>query len=96
MGRKIRISARLWMNSLDALVTAAKQGAGIVRVSAMDGYHEPLPGHRSNIAKVPAGERFIAVAEPIHHNNRIYIQSFNQPVRPWYTKPLINFASSRT
>jgi DNA-binding transcriptional LysR family regulator len=30
--RKIRISARLWMNSLDALVTAAKQGAGIVRV----------------------------------------------------------------
>jgi DNA-binding transcriptional LysR family regulator len=32
MDRKIRISARLWMNSLDALVTAAKQGAGIVRV----------------------------------------------------------------
>jgi DNA-binding transcriptional LysR family regulator len=30
--RKIRISARLWVNSLDALVTAAKQGAGIVRV----------------------------------------------------------------
>lgn len=30
--RKIRISARLWMNSLDALVAAAKQGAGIVRV----------------------------------------------------------------
>jgi DNA-binding transcriptional LysR family regulator len=30
--RKIRISARLWMNSLDALVTAAKQGAGVVRV----------------------------------------------------------------
>jgi len=30
--RKIRISARLWMNSLDALIAAAKQGAGIVRV----------------------------------------------------------------
>ena len=30
--RKIRISARLWVNSLDALVTAAKQGVGIVRV----------------------------------------------------------------
>jgi DNA-binding transcriptional LysR family regulator len=30
--RKIRISPRLWVNSLDALVTAAKQGAGIVRV----------------------------------------------------------------
>jgi DNA-binding transcriptional LysR family regulator len=31
-GRKIRISGRLWMNSLDALATAAKAGAGIVRV----------------------------------------------------------------
>jgi len=31
-GRKIRISGRLWMNSLDALATAAKEGAGIVRV----------------------------------------------------------------
>jgi DNA-binding transcriptional LysR family regulator len=30
--RKIRISGRLWANSLDALVTAAKDGAGIVRV----------------------------------------------------------------
>jgi DNA-binding transcriptional LysR family regulator len=30
--RKIRISGRLWVNSLDALVTAAKEGAGIVRV----------------------------------------------------------------
>ena len=29
---KIRISGRLWVNSLDALVAAAKQGAGIVRV----------------------------------------------------------------
>ncbi|MFB9266245.1 LysR substrate-binding domain-containing protein [Bradyrhizobium erythrophlei] len=31
-GRKIRISGRLWMNSLDALVGAAKDGAHIVRV----------------------------------------------------------------
>jgi DNA-binding transcriptional LysR family regulator len=30
--RKIRISGRLWANSLDALVSAAKEGAGIVRV----------------------------------------------------------------
>jgi DNA-binding transcriptional LysR family regulator len=30
--RKIRISGRLWVNSLDALVTAAKDGVGIVRV----------------------------------------------------------------
>ncbi|MES5485679.1 LysR family transcriptional regulator [Bradyrhizobium sp. INPA03-11B] len=31
-GRKFRISGRLWMNSLDALVSAAREGAGIVRV----------------------------------------------------------------
>ncbi|WP_244069049.1 LysR family transcriptional regulator [Bradyrhizobium sp. Ce-3] len=30
-GRKFRISGRLWMNSLDALVGAARDGAGIVR-----------------------------------------------------------------
>ena len=31
-GRKFRISGRLWMNSLEALVAAARDGAGIVRV----------------------------------------------------------------
>lgn len=31
-GRKFRISGRLWMNSLEALVSAAREGAGIVRV----------------------------------------------------------------
>ncbi|QOZ30601.1 LysR family transcriptional regulator [Bradyrhizobium sp. CCBAU 53421] len=31
-GRKFRISGRLWMNSLDTLVAAARDGAGIVRV----------------------------------------------------------------
>lgn len=31
-GRKFRISGRLWMNSLEALVNAAREGAGIVRV----------------------------------------------------------------
>ena len=30
--RRIRIAGRLWVNSLDAVVSAAKQGAGIVRV----------------------------------------------------------------
>jgi DNA-binding transcriptional LysR family regulator len=30
--RRIRIASRLWVNSLDALVSAAKDGAGIVRV----------------------------------------------------------------
>ncbi|MHC2330785.1 LysR family transcriptional regulator [Bradyrhizobium sp. USDA 4454] len=33
-GRKFRISGRLWMNSLEALVAAARNGAGIVRVPA--------------------------------------------------------------
>jgi DNA-binding transcriptional LysR family regulator len=54
---KIRITARLWINSIDALVQAAKDGAGIVRVPswlvAADlaagrlqrilGAHEPAP-----------------------------------------------------
>jgi DNA-binding transcriptional LysR family regulator len=54
---KIRIAARLWINSIDALVQAAKDGAGIVRVPswlvAADlaagrlqrilGAHEPAP-----------------------------------------------------
>jgi DNA-binding transcriptional LysR family regulator len=30
--RRIRVAGRLWVNSLDALVSAAKEGAGIVRV----------------------------------------------------------------
>jgi DNA-binding transcriptional LysR family regulator len=30
--RRIRISGRLWVNSLDAVVSAAKEGAGIIRV----------------------------------------------------------------
>jgi DNA-binding transcriptional LysR family regulator len=30
--RRIRVTSRLWVNSLDALVSAAKEGAGIVRV----------------------------------------------------------------
>ncbi|ANW05071.1 hypothetical protein LMTR13_37985 [Bradyrhizobium icense] len=31
-GRKIRISGRLWMNSLDALAATAREGANIVRL----------------------------------------------------------------
>src|SRR5260370_37671594 len=30
--RRIRVSGRLWVNSLDAVVSAAKEGAGIIRV----------------------------------------------------------------
>jgi hypothetical protein len=40
-GRKIRISGRLWMNSLDALAAAAKEGAGIVRVPSLAGRGRP-------------------------------------------------------
>ena len=31
-GQRVRISGRLWVNSLDALATAAESGAGVVRV----------------------------------------------------------------
>jgi DNA-binding transcriptional LysR family regulator len=44
-GRKIRISGRLWMNSLDALATAAKEGAGIVRVPAWQAEADLAAGH---------------------------------------------------
>jgi DNA-binding transcriptional LysR family regulator len=44
-GRKIRISGRLWMNSLDALATAAKQGAGIVRVPSWQAEADLAAGH---------------------------------------------------
>jgi DNA-binding transcriptional LysR family regulator len=41
-GRKIRISGRLWMNSLDALATA---GAGIVRVPSWQAEADLAAGH---------------------------------------------------
>jgi DNA-binding transcriptional LysR family regulator len=44
-GRKIRISGRLWMNSLDALATAAKEGAGIVRVPSWQAEADLAAGH---------------------------------------------------
>jgi DNA-binding transcriptional LysR family regulator len=44
-GRKIRISGRLWMNSLDALASAAKEGAGIVRVPAWQAEADLAAGH---------------------------------------------------
>jgi DNA-binding transcriptional LysR family regulator len=47
---KIRIAGRLWINSLDALISAAKDGAGIVRAELAAGRlrrilrdHEPAP-----------------------------------------------------
>ncbi|MCA1454893.1 LysR family transcriptional regulator [Bradyrhizobium sp. BRP22] len=47
--RKIRISGRLWMNSLDALVTAAKEGAGIVRVPSWQVDTELMAGNLRRI-----------------------------------------------
>jgi DNA-binding transcriptional LysR family regulator len=44
-GRKIRISGRLWMNSLDALAAAAKEGAGIVRVPSWQAEADLAAGH---------------------------------------------------
>jgi DNA-binding transcriptional LysR family regulator len=44
-GRKIRISGRLWMNSLDALAAAAKEGAGIVRVPSWQAEADLASGH---------------------------------------------------
>ena len=44
-GRKIRISGRLWMNSLDALAAAAKEGAGMMRVRSWQAEADPAAGH---------------------------------------------------
>jgi DNA-binding transcriptional LysR family regulator len=44
-GRKIRISGRLWMNSLDALAAAAKEGAGVVRVPSWQADADLAAGH---------------------------------------------------
>jgi DNA-binding transcriptional LysR family regulator len=42
---KVPISPRLWANSLDALVVAAKQGAGLVRVPSWQVKDEISAGH---------------------------------------------------
>ena len=44
-GLKIRISGRLWMNSLEALAAAAKEGAGIVRVPSWQAEADLAAGH---------------------------------------------------
>ena len=46
---KIRIPARLWANSLDALVSAAKAGAGIVRVPSWQVDAELAAGHLQRV-----------------------------------------------
>ncbi|MGY4255495.1 DNA-binding transcriptional LysR family regulator [Bradyrhizobium sp. USDA 4516] len=48
-GRKIRISGRLWMNSLDALVSAAREGAGIVRVPSWQVQSELADGRLTRL-----------------------------------------------
>jgi DNA-binding transcriptional LysR family regulator len=46
---KIRLSGRLWINSLDALVSAAKDGAGIVRVPSWQVAHDLATNHLQRI-----------------------------------------------
>jgi DNA-binding transcriptional LysR family regulator len=46
---KIPISAKLWINSLDALVSAAREGAGIVRVPAWQVRDDLARGHLTRI-----------------------------------------------
>ncbi len=53
-GRKIRISGRLWMNSLDALAAAAKEGAGIVRVPSWQAEADLAAGTWCGARRAPA------------------------------------------
>ena len=48
---KIRIAGRLWINSLDALVAAAKDGAGVVRVPSWQIKSELAAGHLRRILR---------------------------------------------
>jgi DNA-binding transcriptional LysR family regulator len=59
--RKIQLSGRLWINSLEALVLAAKDGAGIVRVPSWQVAPEIASGHLQRIltAEEPS-------AAPVH------------------------------
>src|SRR6185437_685958 len=46
---KIRVPARLWANSLDALVSAAREGAGIARVPSWQVAAEIEAGHLQQV-----------------------------------------------
>jgi DNA-binding transcriptional LysR family regulator len=48
---KIPISAKLWINGLDALVAAARDGAGIVRVPSWQVRDDLAAGHLTRILK---------------------------------------------
>ncbi len=60
-GDKIRLSGRLWINSLDALVTAAKDGAGIVRVPSWQVAADVAAGRLQSILTA-----FAPLPTPIH------------------------------
>jgi DNA-binding transcriptional LysR family regulator len=57
----IRLDARLWINSLDALVAAAKDGAGLVRVPSWQVTHDIAAGR---LVRVLDG--FELPASPVH------------------------------
>jgi len=48
---KIPIAAKLWINSLDALVPAARDGMGIVRLPSWQVMHELKAGHLQRILR---------------------------------------------
>jgi len=59
--RRIRISGRLWVNSLDALMTAAKGGAGIARVPSWQVEAELASGNLRRIL-----QRYEPQPTPLH------------------------------
>jgi DNA-binding transcriptional LysR family regulator len=60
-GDKIPLAGRLWINSLDALVTAAKDGAGIVRVPSWQVAQDVAAGRLQPILTA-----FAPLPTPIH------------------------------
>jgi len=60
-GGKVQLSGRLWINSLDALVTAAKAGAGIVRVPSWQVAQDVAAGRLQ-----PILTSFAPLPTPIH------------------------------
>jgi DNA-binding transcriptional LysR family regulator len=66
---KIRIAGRLWINSLDALVSAAKDGSGIVRVPSWQVKAELAAGQLRRILRdhepAPAPVHLLLQASPL-------------------------------
>ena len=80
------------MNSLDALPTAAKEGAGMARGPSWQAESDLAAGHLLRLppAHLRQCVRGAALHRPI---DRIDIQFFNCADGPWYTKLLIKGVS---